>query len=371
MIILVVIIIFGILISVHELGHFLTARIFGVGIHEFSIGFGPKLLSKNSSKSGTRYTLRLIPVGGYVSMLDEDGLSGNQPSNAGNTPAGKSYASLHVAKRMLIIVAGGIFNLITGVIFFAIFVFIIRNSLGSTVIYDFTDDAVSSYVLKQNDKILEVNGKKVGISSDAVFRIAWEAVKTPSVEVTGENGEKIVLENVCVVDLTVLRDGEVLLLEDVPFSSGESDGFSMAEADFIVYRDATTPQNILKHICYQTKLSIDQVWAALGGIFTGRVGFESVSGPIGVTNAINQTANTAGYRFVIYFAALIAVNVGIFNLLPIPALDGGKLVFLIIEAIRGKPVNPEIEARIHSVGMLLLLFLAVIVAIQDTLGIFR
>ena len=351
MIILVVIIIFGILISVHELGHFLTARIFGVGIHEFSIGFGPKLLSKISSKSGTRYTLRLIPVGGYVSMLDEDGLSGNQPSNAGNTPAGKSYASLHVAKRMLIIVAGGIFNLITGVIFFAIFVFIIRNSLGSTVIYDFTDDAVSSYVLKQNDKILEVNGKKVGISSDAVFRIAWEAVKTPSVEVTGENGEKIVLENVCVVDLT--------------------DGFSMAEADFIVYRDATDVKNIFKHIFYQTKLSVDQVWAALGGIFTGRVGFESVSGPIGVTNAINQTANTAGYRFVIYFAALIAVNVGIFNLLPIPALDGGKLVFLIIEAIRGKPVNPEIEARIHSVGMLLLLFLAVIVAIQDTLGIFR
>lgn len=374
LIILLVILIFGILISVHEFGHFIVARAFGVGIKEFSIGFGPKLLRKTSRKSGTCYTLRLLPIGGYVNMVDEDGIASDDiiagKTDSGIPVVGKSYASLGVFKRILILVAGGFFNILTGVVFFAVFVIIIRGSLGSTVIYDFTEDSLSAYVLRQNDKILEVNGKKVGISSDMAFRIAWEAVNVESVEITGENGEKILLENVALVDLTVLRDGEVIVLEDVPFASGESEGVSMAEMDFIVYRDATNLPNIVKHVFYQTKLSIDQVWAALGGMITGRVGFESMSGPIGVTDAINQTANSAGYRFVVYFAALIAVNVGIFNLLPIPALDGGKLFFLIIEAIRGKPVNPEIEARIHAVGMILLLFLAVFVAIQDVIGIF-
>lgn len=359
MVILFAILMFGFLITIHEFGHYLFARIFQVGIHEFSVGMGPKLLSHRSKKTGILYSLRLLPFGGYVSMVGEDEASDDE--NA----LGKKSAW----KRLIIMAAGGVFNIVVGVILCGVFVGMTTHSLGSTTIYDFTENATSKYYLEPGDKITEVNGYDVGILSELSFRIMWEAEEPTTVVVENELGEKVTLENVGLVDITLIRDGKEMLICDVPFSMATEQGIGMGQMDFQVYREYASFSSVMRHTFCQARNNVNQVWASLGGLLSGRVGVSQMSGPVGITEQMSEAAGY-GFEYLIFFAALIAINLGIFNLLPIPALDGGRIVFLLIEAIRGKPIKPEIEGRIHTVALLLLLVLSVFVLFKDIFALF-
>ncbi len=359
-VIIFAILMFGFLITIHEFGHYIFARIFKVGIEEFSIGMGPKIFSKRSKKTDILYSLRLLPIGGYVNMVGEDE----------NFDDDRAINKKSPWKRLIILAAGGFFNIVAGVILSAAFVLLSLNSLGSTQIADFNENSVSSYYLEQNDIITHINGKKVGISDDLLFRVMWESKTPETVEITTETGEKVTLENVALLEVTVIRDGEKLVLKDVPFKMTVSEGVGVGDADFRVYAESDRSfSTVVKHIYYSTKTNIDQVWASLGGLITGRVGLSSVSGPVGVTEQMGEVASF-GFKYLIYFAAVIAINLGIFNLLPVPALDGGRIVFIIIEMIRGKPVDPKVEAKIHSTALLILLALVVVIMIKDVVGLF-
>lgn len=359
MVILFAILMFGFLIMIHEFGHYLFARLFKVSIKEFSIGMGPKIFTKVSKKTNIAYSLRWLPIGGYVSMVGEDEESDDENALTKKSPW----------KRLCIMAAGGIFNLIVGVILCAVFVLMTMNQLGSTVIADFTENATSSYYLREGDKIVEVNGKNVGIANELNFRVMWEAKKPVTTTVTGDDGATITLENVGLLDLTVMRNGEKILLTEVPFAMTTEEGIGIGNPDFLVYREKATFPTVVRHIFCEARNDVNQVWSSLGGLLTGRVGIQNMSGPVGITEQMGQAASL-GFAYLIFFAALIAINLGLFNLLPIPALDGGRIVFLLIEAVRGKPVNREVEGKIHTVALLLLFALMIFVLIKDTLGLF-
>jgi len=155
----------------------------------------------------------------------------------------------------------------------------------------------------------------------------------------------------------------------VPVTMSVEEGIGVGAQDFYVYREEATFGSVVRHIFAEVRGNVNQVWATLGGLFTGRVGVQHMSGPVGITEQMTQVASQ-GYRYLVYFAALIAVNLGLLNLLPIPALDGGRIFFLLIEAIRGKPIDRNIEGRIHAVALMLLLGLSFFILIKDTLGIF-
>lgn len=338
--ILFAILIFGFLIFIHELGHYLFARKFNVEIEEFSIGMGPKIFSRVSKKTGILYSLRLLPIGGYVSMNGED--SESESENAfGNKP---------VWQRMIITAAGGVINIVVGILAMCIFV-ACSPQLGSTVVADFDDDALSmQYGLEVNDQIIKVNGTRVYSSTELLYEIMHDGTEP--------------------LDLTVIRNGEKIVLNDVKFGTEDAEGVVIGSPDFMVYGLEKNFKNVAQQSFGYSGLAIRQVWESLFDLVTGKYGINEVSGPVGTTEVIGEAAEQ-GFIYVIYLGALISVNLGILNLLPVPALDGGRIVFLIIEGIRKKKLPNNIEAKIHYVGIILLMMLMLIVTCKDVVNLFK
>lgn len=334
------VLIFGFLILIHELGHYLFARRFDVEIEEFSIGMGPKIFSRVSKKTGILYSLRLLPIGGYVAMNGEDTESDSE----------RAFGNKKVWQRAIITAAGGVVNVIVGVILMCSFVISSPVLVGTTV-GQFNEGAISEfYGLEIGDEIIKVNGTRVFTSQELFYEIMHDGTEP--------------------VDLTVRRGSETITVEDVVFSSEESEGVSLGTPDFKVYTVKKSFSNVIKHSFGYSTLAIRQVWESLWDLVSGRYTLNAVSGPVGTTEVIGQAAKQ-GLIYVVYLAALISVNLGILNLLPIPALDGGRIVFLIIEAIRGKKLPNNIEARIHQVGIMLLMLLMVIVTCKDVINLFK
>lgn len=348
---------FGLLVLGHEFGHYITARIFGVTVYEFSIGMGPKIFSKKSQKTGILYSLRWIPIGGYVSMAGEDEESNDE--NALNKKA--------VWKRMIILVAGGVMNLIMGLIIMFIYV-TSSPAIGSNTVAEFGEGAISNVVLKEGDRIVSVNGAKTSISSSLLYEIMWGGGKDESFEWTDEKGEVNTVENVSVMDLTVIRDGKKLNLK-VPFLNEEYEGVNFGTTDFKVYREKKTFFSVVKHAFSESVLAGKQVWESLVGLITGRFSIKHLSGPVGVANTVSDSVKLGAASF-FYVLGLISVNLGIMNLLPFPALDGGRLVFQFIELIFRKPVRRDIEAKIHATGLVLLFALIAVVTLKDVINLF-
>jgi len=339
--IIIAILIFSLLIIIHELGHFLTARAFGVPINEFAIGMGPKLISKVSGKTGIRYSLRLLPIGGFVSMVGEDEESDDV--NAFNRkPAWQ---------RLIILSAGALMNLILGLVLMCI-ISVATSPIGSTTILRFqTDDALSqSTGLMPGDTILEINGTNVYFANDLVYTIMREAVEP--------------------VDVTVRRNGEKTVVENVSFPSVTEQGVLFGAADFFVLACERTPGTVFRYAVSQSAWSVRMIWESFIDLITGRYGVEQMSGPVGVTTAIGEAAKSGGIMNVLNLCALITINLGIFNLFPLPALDGGRIVFLVIEWIRGKPLKPEYEGYVHFVGIVLLMLLMVFITYKDIMRLF-
>ena len=330
--------VFGVLIFIHELGHFLCARACGVGVKEFAIGMGPKLFSWRSKKYDTIYGLRLLPIGGYVSMIGEDEESG----------ADNAFCNKSVWKRICIVLAGPVMNIVLGFILMLVLV-IGQKTLLSTTIYQFQEDALSSAKLCVNDEIVKIGKTRVNTFQDIIY------------EIMNKGNEPI--------DVTVIRDGEKIILEDVSFPVTTEQGVELGVYDFYPYKEEGTLPNYLKHAFSRSLSTVKMVIDSIVDLVGGRYGMEAVSGPVGVTEVIVDAAQRDFFTL-LYVVIVISINLGVFNLVPFPVLDGGRLLFLLIEAVRGKPVKKEVEGYVNFAGMLILFAFMAFVVVKDVFDIF-
>ena len=337
--ILLAIFIFGILILIHEAGHYLFARLFRVTVYEFAIGMGPKILSHTSKKTGIVYSLRLLPFGGFVSMAGEDEES-DDPNAFNKKP---------VWQRFIITAAGATVNLVAGILVMGILV-AAAKALPSTTIHSFDENSTSVQYLQAKDQITAVDGTRVYTFNDLLYEIMRKGVEP--------------------IDITVVRDGSEITVSDVVFPTITDSGVVFGNVDFIPYAEAKTPLAVLKHACVRSVSTIKMIWESLYDLVSGRYGMEAVSGPVGVTQAMTEAASTS-LSSLVYLAVVISMNLGIMNLLPLPALDGGRLVFLLIEGIRRKPVPARIEGYIHFAGLAVLMLAMVLITFKDIIGLLR
>ncbi len=338
--IIIAILIFGFLILIHEGGHFLFARLFGVTVNEFAIGMGPAIYTHRSHKTNIAYSLRAIPFGGYVSMAGEDEESEDE----------NAFYKKPVWQRIIITVAGASMNLIAGILVMTILI-AAAASLPSSTIYSFQEENVSAqYGLMEGDRVVKVGNTRVYTGNELVYEIMRQGVEP--------------------VDLTVVRNGEKSVLSDVEFAQMEDSGVLFGKPDFIVYSESKTVLNVAKHAVCRSASTIKMVYDSLYDLLTGRYGVEAISGPVGVTAVMTEVAKESTADLV-YMAVVITMNLGVMNLLPLPALDGGRLVFLILEGIRRKPVSRKVEGYVHFAGFALLMVLMVLIMAKDIVTLFR
>ena len=338
------ILMFGVLIFIHELGHFLAAKKCGVGIYEFAIGMGPKILSRKG-KDGVIYSLRLFPIGGFVSMHGED-----DDKNIQNDET--SLAKKPIWQRFIVISAGAVMNILLGLIITA-FLVIFGGDLLSTKVDEFfvvnkdgvpyTEDFQG---LKPGDEIIKVGSRRINIRHDLVYE-AMNIVDEPG-------------------DLVVIRDGEKVLIEDFYFPTIIDRGIKFGTANFFIPTVLQkTPLEVIKQTFCQSLSVLRAIWTSLIDTVKGRYGAEAISGPVGVVSEMKEVEETGGITSLFFMMMVISMNLGIVNLLPFPALDGGRLLFLIIEAIRKKPASPKIEAAVNTAGLVILMALMLFVTFND------
>ena len=319
--IILAILAFGMLVIVHEFGHFITAKRGGVQVNEFWIGMGPTLLKKE--RNGTLYCLKLLPFGGACVMEGEDGES----------DSAHSFGKASLPRRMLIVAAGALMNFLIG---FLIVLAVTRPNgpNGGYIVSTLADvDPASTAAgeLQAGDEILSVDGYRILVRTDFEMALSRGADTT--------------------YEVTVRRDGEKLTLPAVRLEAaveGE-DGRKMIGLTF-----AEQPDSIGMHLSMAARTSVNYarlVWVSLGMLVSGQVGVDQLSGPVGVASVMATTASYSISAF-LQLVAFISINLGVMNLLPLPALDGGRLVFLIIEGIRRKPVPAKYEGYIHAAALM-------------------
>ena len=336
--VIIAIIVFGVIIAIHEFGHFTVAKLCNIRVNEFAIGMGPAIIKRR--KGATLYAVRVIPIGGYVKMEGEDESSEDD----------RAFNKKPVYQRILVVVAGAVMNLLLG--FIIIFVAtLMSKGISTTVIASFNENAASHESgLQVNDKILKINGRRIFVDADIVFEL-----------LNDEDG---------ITQMVVERNGDKIHLNDVKFDIEKNeDGTQSINFDFMVYGQKNNFTNIMKFTANKTVSTARIIWITLTDLIKGKYGINDLSGPIGVVDAIGQ-ASSMGLVELLALASFITINVGIFNLLPIPALDGGRIVFLVIEGIRRKPIKPEYEGYVHFIGLALLLILMLVVSVSDIVKLF-
>lgn len=339
---LITLLVIGFLTFIHEFGHFFFARLFHVPVLEFSIGMGPKLYSWEG-KMGTKYSLRAFPIGGFVSMEGEEGTSDN--------PA--AYDNLSPWKKIAVTAAGPIVNILFAVIVMFVLV-ICTPTLGSTTVGEFNDGAISNAKLQIGDEIVKIGNVSVHTGEEVVYEITMQGYEA--------------------IDITVIRDGERVVLENVVFDTAEEQGVSLGVLDFKLYAlstlDTVTFFDYIYQAFYRSLNMVKMVFDSLVGMITGRFGMDAVSGPIGIIGTVEQVAQVS-VASLVNLVVLISMNLGIFNLLPIPALDGGRIVFHLIDGIAGrKVIKKEIEDTITGITMMLLLAFMLFISVKDVINLF-
>ncbi len=403
--IVVAVLFFGLIILIHEFGHFIFAKIFGVKVNEFAIGMGPTLLKKQGKE--TLFSLKALPIGGFVSMEGEEEYSGDK----------RAYCNQKVWKRMIIIAAGATFNLILGLIV-CFFIVGSEEYVGTNQILQFYDSAVSNSALQENDTILEIDDKKVFSDYDISFLMQRNAtghykfvverdgVRTtlsdvPFAKRTSGNfsyDENCTISSVSAalkragladgdiitsVNGTKISNSEELIAEissdedyiyDFEIKRGEESlSFSDVKMntatvfDFVILGEEKNFFNVTK-TAFGYALSMGRmVYLSLFDLIRGQYGLNDLSGPVGTISVITDIAEnsvaSADYTQLFMLLAMITINIGLFNLLPIPALDGGHLFFMFVELIIRKPIPQKYTSLIHTVGLVMLfIFMAVISA---------
>lgn len=435
--ILIGVLLFELIIFIHEFGHFITAKKSGIKVNEFSLGMGPKIFS--FGKGETKYSLRVFPIGGFCAMEGEDEES----------PEPRAFNNAKVWKRMIVVIAGAVMNIILG--FVLMFVVVVQqDSYSSTEVQSFPATSFSSCTgLQSGDVIKEINGYGISTSMDFNYPISTAELKTVDGstleiykedcgnnlynmavslvqdknnklsdeqvskvnELLSKSTNEIVkakskedaysvyenyykkINNACGIknykvekiveketrkrytaDILVERNGEEKLLKNVQFFTYTTKDNSdpQVSIDFYVKPIDKTIGSVLSQTFKQTISTCKMIYASLGGLLTGKFGLKDMSGPIGIASAVTTVASeslASGFmsavNSIIYVMMIITVNLGLFNMLPFPALDGGRFVFLIIEAIRGKSVPRKVEAIVNGIGMGLLILLMILITAND------
>ena len=382
--------VFSAVIAIHEFGHFMVAKLCGVQVNEFSIGMGPVLCKR--VRKGTQYSIRALPVGGFVALEGEESpeskqaeentdeeplsphsdadsspsrgakadagkpdlppLSGEVAEPTGSdgevSPAGIPLNEAPVWQRALIMLAGAGMNFVLGFVVMAILITAQSEPITSKVLYQVEENALCGQTgLQAGDKILAVNGRRCFVAND----ILYELMRTEDYT----------------ADFTVLRDGKKVELPGVQFDTWQDDkGETHMSLGFTVYGIKKTPLNVLKEagnsVLYYGRI----IFASLSDLLRGRESINDLSGPVGIVTAIGRAASY-GWQDLLELLALITVNVGIFNLLPFPALDGGKVVFLLIEGVTGHAVPEKIQSGLIVAAFTLLFGLMIFATYNDIL----
>ncbi len=340
------ILMFEFIIVIHELGHFIAARRNKVKVNEFSVGMGPAIFKKK--KGDTLYALRVIPFGGYCAMEGEDGSSDEEGA----------FCKAKVWRRIIIVIAGVVMNLVLGFILLTINT-ATSGSFASTTISYFEENASSHETgLELGDRIVKINGMRIFTTMDMSFQFKND-----------KDG---------VFDIVVERDGEMVELKDVKFKTEDK----TMHIDFKVKPTELTVGTVLSQSLKLGASDARLIFISLRDIITGKYSLRELSGPVGIVDTIgdvfdSETDKETGkidwaslIHTMLSISAFITINIGIFNLLPLPALDGGRLVFLIIEAIRRKPVKPEHEGMVHFIGLIALLILMAVITVSDVIKLF-
>ena len=339
------ILILGITVFIHEFGHFIFAKKAGIYVYEFSIGMGPRLFKWNRKNDETEYSIRLFPIGGYVQMAGES----NEDDE--KLPKEKLMQSKTWFQRFMTIIAGILFNFILAIIIL-FFIALFNGAPKQNAYIGSLDKDYPAYSsgIKIGDEIIKVNDKKV--KSSDILLLELEVNKGKEINLTVKHKNDIT-EEITIKPTKYEEDG----VEGYRYGFGLKTKF---ETGFLA---------AIKYAFVKTGSLIYQMILIIGYLFTGVLSLNSLSGPIGIFTVVGETAKT-GLVNIIYLLAFISINVGFMNLLPIPAFDGGRLLFLIIEKIKGSPVNSKVENVIHSIGFILLMTLMVVITYNDIIRIF-
>lgn len=340
MLIVIGIILFELIIFSHEFGHFITAKLSGVKVNEFALGMGPRLLA--FKKGETIYSFRLLPIGGFCAMEGEDEESSDS----------RAFGNKPVWKRIIIVCAGAFMNIVLGLLMMMVLV-LQQPVYSSTVIADFPEKSVTQQSFRKGDRLLSIDGYQIYNSRDIIFAMSMMQTNSP--------------------DVVVERNGEKTDLGSVQFYTyDDSSGQERIALDFYVEPIEKNFFSVISQTFEQTVSVVRVIWASLYGLITGRFGFNALSGPVGIVSAISGAASTglaqsflSGFNNLLFIMMMITVNLGIVNMLPIPALDGGRFIFLLVEGIRRKPIPPEYEGRVHAIGYALLMVLMVAITFND------
>ena len=349
--ILLAILLFGVMIAIHEFGHFLTAKLLGVKVNEFAIGMGPALWSRQ--KGETLYALRAFPVGGYCAMEGEDEDTGDP----------RAFARQAGWKKVIILCAGSFMNVVLGLVI-TVALFLGITQARTPVVTQFADGFQHQGAdgLMEGDRIVSVDGHGIWMYADVQYYLARN------------DGHG--------VDLIVVRDGKRIPLNDFPMGRYDYEyqgrryhGFGLI---FGQVDDLSMPERIGQGFA-QTFDFVRIVWMSLGDLVTGRVAVSELSGAIGIVDVVSEVGSQSetvaiGVKNVFYFMALIAVNLAVMNMLPIPALDGGRVFFVLLNglvyAVSRRRIPERYEGYVHAGAFVLLLALMAVVALHDIWNIF-
>ena len=350
--ILFAVLLFSVLIFVHELGHFVAAKLSGVQVNEFSMFMGPAIFKKQVGE--TLYAIRCIPIGGYCAMEGEDQDTDNP----------RSFQKAAWWKRLIILVAGAAMNFIAGLLIFAV-LYLPGNEIVVPVITEFADCCIFNHEngLQKGDEILELDGEKIYVNGDVSVILQIN----PTVH----------------HDVVVLRDGEKLVFNDLEMAHTHTNDDGQEYLHYGISYGQVRSANFFQKLDFVWQVTLDNVRnvrLSLQMLFSGKASVKDVSGPVGIVSMMSEVAESSedsrmAILSMLSFGGMIAVNLAVMNLLPIPALDGGRVVGLLIttvvEGITKKKINPKYEGYLHAAGMILLLGLMAVIMFKDIFVIFK
>lgn len=357
--IVIAILVFCFIILLHEFGHFIAAKLCGIYVKEFALGMGPVIFKKKGKE--TEYVIRALPIGGSCSFEGENG--GYVENEIDANP--RAFNRKPVWQRMIVILAGPLMNLILGYFVVMISLCTSQYDMASTTVSGFHQpgeennftSSVSEKYLMRDDEIISVDGLPIFSISDVTYKLK-------SSDRVNENGNLI-------FDFEVIRNGEKITVKDVEFLTMKREGGSNGiYFDFYVYPLERNFKNVVTESFRESCSTARLIIMTLIDMLRGKYGLNDLSGPIGVGTVISEAVSKYTFSDFMNIVSVITINVGVFNLLPIPALDGARFLFLLIEGIRRKPVKPEVEGMVHFVGFALLMLLMVVITFNDITKLF-
>ena len=336
MTILLMVVLFVLLIFPHELGHFIAARACNVQVNEFSFGMGPVILKKQGKE--TQYSIRAVPIGGFCAMEGED------TEEAGDNP--RAFNNKKWWQKIIILLAGAAMN-----IFIAFVVMTFVSGIGGIV-----TNRLAGVTPGGPAELAGIRAGDVIVAVEEAETETWGAVVTALDNSSKDGGP---------ISITVDREGEKIVFSMTPVLNDEGRRIVGIEAEI-----SHSPGIALKSGAKATLEMFTAIFGAFRDLLHSENVLEQVSGPVGIAQAVGETTSY-GFMYFLYLVAMISVNLAIFNLLPFPALDGGRIIFVIIRAITGKAISDKAEAIVHAVGMGALILLAIIVTGSDILKLFK